>query len=105
MKHNDKIPFQHFVEINATLFGAALMGTISYISIPTDPRWWGLYFITVCCGLEAVILVWKAILKIKKVLKFEADRKELETLGAPQKSASLAPEDFLTNKGVIQNDK
>ena len=92
-------------KINAKILYGAFLGFISYMCWPTSPLWWGFGIITIILGLEAATQLAGAIKLISKLRTFEGGQEEFMGRGKQVKSSALASQDFLTEKGVIKNEK
>ena len=92
-------------KVNAKILYGAFLGLVAYLCWPTNPLWWGFGIITIVLGMEAITQLAGAIKLIFKLRTFEGGQEEFMGRGKQVKSSALASQDFLTEKGVIKNDK
>lgn len=89
------------VQINSKFLFAALCIFIAYISWPTDAKYWGYGFISICMGLASIGLIIDAIKMMVKLYQRKKIIAEYMAQGKKPKSSKMASEDALRKAGMF----
>lgn len=88
------------IHINAKLLYAAILAFAAYYAWPSNIKWWGFGFITICAGGAAIgLLVNSFALAMKLYTRNKAAEKYLKQGNKP-KSSDLASTDDLDSAGM-----
>lgn len=96
-------PLRQIAAVNGKFAGAFIAGGMALWLWPHSPDWWTFYPMSLLSGAMALALVVQGVGLIRQIRKFERDQDEFGEQGNPIKTASLAQEDFMTEKGVIRD--
>ena len=90
-------------KINMDCFTATLCGGGGYLIWPSDPKWWGFGFISICMMLAALTLIVRAIRLMVK--RYRRDKTLVHYLaqGNKAKSSAMVSGDRLKHMGMTND--
>ena len=90
-------------QINMDFFIATLCGGIGYLIWPSDPKWWGFGFISICLMLAALVLTFRAIRLMIKRYKRDKTLALYLAQGNKPKTSAMVSGDRLKRMGMTDD--
>lgn len=88
------------IKINMDLLFATCLGATAWLIWPTNIKWYGFGFLSICCGLAAVAVTFRALRTMLALYTRDKAMAAYFAQGNQPKASTLASQDIQKNAGM-----